>query len=308
VSSHPVRRLLLALGIAAPWAWFLVRDAHPWLNAVAVLLPALAIGAVVVLFLLAGLLRSPGTLFVAVSVGAMAVVAVLGPRVAHDAVEPVVPITIAFANVYDENHAPEDAADDLLDRGTDLIVAVEATEPFREAIDAADTQRPYQLDEGQLLLHSPWPAEIVDPEPPIMPEGRAILVRVLPPGVSPVHVLVVHAPNPSSATTFAAQTRQIERVQHYVLAFASAGPVVLVGDLNLSDRTSAYRSLDASLRDVMRAGTRAHNTYAGGIWRFAMLRIDHLFVDRDWCASEPDVFAVSGSDHRGILATIGPCP
>jgi endonuclease/exonuclease/phosphatase (EEP) superfamily protein YafD len=308
VASRPVRGLLLVLGIALPWAWFLVRDLRPEVNALAVLLPALGVAAVAVLLLLAALLRSLWPIYVSLSVVAMIAVAILGPRRPEDSVDPAVPITIAFANVFDENDDPEAAADDLLDQGTDLIVAVETTTEFREIIEAADDQHPYELDEGQIQLHSAWPAEIVDNEPPIMPEGRAVLIRVLPPGVSPLHVLAVHAPNPTSATTFAAQTRQMDRLRRYVLDLAASGPVILVGDLNLSDRTSGYRGLDDALRDVMRANDMAHNTYAGGIWRFAMLRIDHLFVNRAWCASEPEVFAITGSDHRGLRATVGPCP
>jgi endonuclease/exonuclease/phosphatase family metal-dependent hydrolase len=170
-----------------------------------------------------------------------------------------------------------------------------------------DTARRFQVDDGQLLVHARWPIQILD-APRALPEGRMILVRMLPPGVSPVSMLVAHAPNPSSATTFAAQTRQIERVRRAALELGEEGPVVIVGDLNLSDRTSGYRDLDASFVDVMRAGATAHNTYAGGVWRLALLRIDHLFVGRDWCATGPDVFHVSGSDHRGLQAVIGPCP
>ncbi len=301
-----LRRSLMLLGALAPWAWFLVRDARPALNAVAVVLPALGLGTGVALLVIAGLTRRLLPAVMALSLACMTAAAILGPRRAHEATAPAVPITIAFANVYDENHQPEEAVDDLLDRGTDVVVAVEATEPFRDAIQIADTTHRFQVDDGQLLLHAIWPVELLDP-PDALPEGRAMLVRVLPPQVSPVSVLVLHAPNPSSATTFAAQTRQVEQIEEVALELAEQGPVVIVGDFNLSDRTSGYRRMDASFRDVMRAGTTAHNTYAGGVWRLAMLRIDHLFVGRSWCASDPDVFDVGGSDHRGLQAVIGPC-
>jgi endonuclease/exonuclease/phosphatase (EEP) superfamily protein YafD len=260
-----------------------------------------------VLLLAAAIARRLGPLLVAISTAAMTAAVVVVPRIGQEAVEPAVPITIAFANVYDQNHDPQAAAEDLLDTGADVVVAAEATEEFRDAIEEVDTEHRYQFDDGQLLVHAHWPIEFLE-APPVVPEGRAILVRLLQPQVSPISLLVLHAPNPSSATTFAQQTRQVEKIDAAAEDLQAEGPVIIVGDLNLSDRTSGYRELATTFRDVMRAGSWAHNTYPGGIWRLALLRIDHIFVGRDWCATAPDVFNVTGSDHRGIEAVIGPCP
>ncbi|MEP7059660.1 MAG: endonuclease/exonuclease/phosphatase family protein, partial [Actinomycetota bacterium] len=73
------------------------------------------------------------------------------------------------------------------------------------------------------------------------------------------------------------------------------GPVVIAGDLNLSDRTHGYRILLSDFRDAMRAGAWAGDTFEQGIWRYALLRIDHLFVSRSWCAKDPSRFTVTGS-------------
>ena len=208
--AKPVRRTLLVLGVLAPWSWFLVRDLRPSINALAVLLPAIAIAGTIAMVVLAAIVRRPGPLLVAVSGVAMTTVAVMGPRVAHEATEPAVPLTIAFANVYDENHDPEGAIRDLLARDTDIVVVAEATAPFRDAIEATDTEHRFQFDDGQLLVHARWPVQFLG-TPTALPEGRSMLVRLLPPGVTPISLLVVHAPNPSSATTFAAQTRQMEQ-------------------------------------------------------------------------------------------------
>ena len=306
-SSRPVRSIVSLLALAAPWAWFLIRDAWAPLNAVAVVLPALGAGTAALLLVVAAIRRSLVPVLVAVSTVAMTATAVIGPRRDEPSIEPAVPITIAFANVYDGNDDPEDAVEDLLDRGTDVVVAAEATEPFREAFEELDTAHRFQIDDGQLLVHADWPIELLD-APSALPEGRAMLVRLLPPGVAPISLLILHAPNPSSATTFTQQTRQVDQMIGAMQRLEQQGPVIVVGDLNLSDRTSGYRDLAEVFRDAMRAGTWAHNTFAGGVWRLAMLRIDHLFVGRSWCASDPDVFTVSGSDHRGIQAVVGPCP
>jgi endonuclease/exonuclease/phosphatase (EEP) superfamily protein YafD len=299
--------VFLAVCVLLPWSWFAIRDLWAPLNAIAVVLPALGLLAGGVLFLTALLRRRPGIILIAISVGLATAAAVLGPRLARTEPDPLVPIRIAFGNVYDDNEDPRGAAEDLLDRGADLVVAVEARSAFRETIAAADTSHPDSVDLGQLLVRSRWPVELLD-TPAELPEGRGMLVRVNAPGRSPLQLLVLHLPNPSSDTTFPAQAAELEKIAAIARRLSRQGPLVVVGDLNLSDRTSGYRLLDAELTDAMRAGSFAHNTYAGGIWRFALLRIDHLFVGPGWCAGDPGVFAIQGSDHRGIEASVGPCP
>ena len=49
-------------------------------------------------------------------------------------------------------------------------------------------------------------------------------------------------------------------------------------------------------------------TYAALVWRPLLLRIDHVFVPRDWCSAAPERFAVRGSDHQGVAVDVGPCP
>jgi endonuclease/exonuclease/phosphatase family metal-dependent hydrolase len=83
--------------------------------------------------------------------------------------------------------------------------------------------------------------------------------------------------------------------------------VVIAGDLNMSDRVTSYRTMDAALTDAMRADAAGRTTYVGGWWTSVLLRIDHVFVDPSWCAADPATFDVAGSDHRGVEASVGPC-
>jgi len=296
-----------ALIVAAPWAWFLVRDAWAPLNAVAVTLPAISIGAAAVLMVLAVLTRRWLPVLVAISTLLMAAGAIFGPRLAHEASGPSIAMSIVFANVYEANTSPEQAAQDLLSRGADIVAAAELRDHTRAALDEQSAGYPYVADHRQLTLRSRWPLEIL-PIPEDLPDPWAMLTWVRPPDGDPFRILVLHVPNPSSATTFETQAEQVELIVSIVQRLERRGPIVVVGDLNLSDRTTGYRLLDSHLFDAMRAGDLAHNTYAGGAWRFAMLRIDHLFLAEGWCASNPRVFVVHGSDHRGIGAAIGPCP
>ena len=87
---------------------------------------------------------------------------------------------------------------------------------------------------------------------------------------------------------------------------AETDPVILAGDLNMTDRAAGYRMLGGPMHDAMRTGWWAASTYRHGMWRDLSLRIDHLFVPADWCAVDAKTFGVPGSDHRGIESTVGP--
>jgi endonuclease/exonuclease/phosphatase family metal-dependent hydrolase len=84
-------------------------------------------------------------------------------------------------------------------------------------------------------------------------------------------------------------------------------PVVVAGDLNVSDRTSTYAHLVAHRRDAMRAGW-AGSTFRPFPFELLALRIDHVIVDRTWCAAHPHRFHPHGSDHEAVQVTIGRCP
>ncbi len=119
-------------------------------------------------------------------------------------------------------------------------------------------------------------------------------------------VYAVHLQNPLHQTTFPEQLQTIERLLAAIEA--ETDPVIMAGDLNLSDRSSGYRVITSSLHDAMRTGWWAASTYRYGFWRQLSLRIDHLFVPVEWCAVDAETFELPGSDHLGVEATVGPCP
>ena len=85
------------------------------------------------------------------------------------------------------------------------------------------------------------------------------------------------------------------------------GAVVLVGDLNSTDRGRDYRLLvdDTRLTDAMRDGWAGPTSVTR--WRPLLLRIDHLMVGPGWCGDAARRFALPRSDHDGVTATVGPC-
>ena len=84
---------------------------------------------------------------------------------------------------------------------------------------------------------------------------------------------------------------------------------VVAGDLNLSDRQPAYGELVRGRPDALRT-VRAANTFHASrrhaYWRLFAMRIDHLVVPAGWRVSDAAVVPISGSDHRGVCATIAP--
>ena len=82
---------------------------------------------------------------------------------------------------------------------------------------------------------------------------------------------------------------------------------MIIGGLGVSDRSTAYRQLDQSFRDALRADTTAGNTLVGLLWAPLMLRSDYVFTSHTWCATDGVAFRVPGVDHAAVAASVGAC-
>jgi endonuclease/exonuclease/phosphatase family metal-dependent hydrolase len=299
------RRLPVALAIALPWLWFAVRDLGGLLDTVAVGLPFVGVGAIVVGAVAAVISGRAWPLLAGTSLFAVCVVSVLGPRLPRIESPPDPAIRLVAANVWDENPQPGSVPGSMFDRAADVVAAVEMPgDEFYEAMSgaAATAGLTSTVDDGELGVWSRFPVrELGDVG---LPPARVMRVGVDAPG-TPFVLYVVHALNPLSDTTFRDQHRFTEEL--VAAAAEERRPVVIAGDLNMSDRVTSYRTMDAALTDAMRADVAGRTTYVGGWWTSVLLRIDHVFVDPAWCAVDPGTFAVAGSDHRGVEASVGPC-
>lgn len=300
------RRLPVLIAVLLPWLWFAVRDVGGPLDTVAVGLPFVGVTAIV-LGAIASVIRGRAwPLLVGTSVFAVCAVSVLGPRLPRIEPPPDPAIRLVAANVWDENPDIGAVPTEMFDRSADLVAAVEMPgDAFYEemtgaAIGAGLTST---VDDGELGVWSRFPVrELGDLG---LPPARVMRVGVDAPG-TPFVLYVVHALNPLNDTTFRDQYRFTEEL--LAAAAEERRPIVIAGDLNMSDRVSSYRTMDAALTDAMRADTAGRTTYVGGWWTSVLLRIDHVFVDPSWCAADPGTFDVAGSDHRGVEASVGPCP
>lgn len=303
--SRARRLLLAALLIALPWLWFVVRDAGGPFDTVAVGLPLIGVASVLFGAIVAGIGRRIWPLIGGVAIFAVCATAVIAPRIPRGGAPPNPAIRLVVANVWDENPTPAAVPDSMIGRGADIVVAVEMpSDAFYEAMSASAASRGLEFtsEQGRQAVWSRFPIHTIDELG--LPEARVMRVRVDVPD-APFVLYVVHGLNPFRETSFADQLAFTEALLAAI--DTEREPVVVAGDLNTSDRVLSYRQLDAALTDAMRAGAPGATTYLGGLWPTLMLRIDHIFVTRSWCASDPGTFTPAGSDHLGVEVAVGPC-
>ncbi|HUL84331.1 MAG TPA: endonuclease/exonuclease/phosphatase family protein [Actinomycetota bacterium] len=303
--ARPVTVVVLAL---LPWTWYLWRNLTGGINFFSVAIPLL-VALVTGVFVFAAIAaRRWWPLIVAASLLLFGVSAVALPRMPQSSPTPVDPFRIASANVYDGNRDPGDAATAIAGTGAEVLISVETPNLFQDELAAAaGPSYRYGYAGPWFAVRSKFPVQPLA-DPAGLPEHEVAVLRLSPPGVPALTVFVVHALNPAFETSFSEQQAFIEDLASAAVQAQASGPVVIAGDLNLSDRTHGYRILIGDFRDGMRAGHWARDTYIRGSWGAAYLRIDHIFVSPTWCAENPFRYFIPGSDHQGVTTMLGPCP
>lgn len=297
------------LAALAPWMWFGVRDLGWVFELVANALPLLFGLAAMTLAAFAVGRKRPRAAIGAASCLLAGGVAVVGPWRPEAVPPPVQGWRIVVANVSSGNEAVDRAVADALAQRGDLVLMLEAGEDPPAPPGYTAVALPSYSNQ---VVMSRFPARLLD-RPPNWPKRlRAHRLEVDAPSGRLV-VYLAHLVRPHLGLRglvrlprqMSAQRR--ERTALLASARGETAPVVLVGDFNSSDRGRGYRQITDRFRDAMRARWTGP-TYAAGLWRPLLLRIDHVFVPRDWCSAEPERFALSGSDHRGVAVDVGPCP
>jgi len=298
--STKIAPLGWSLGLAAlPWAWFPLRDYIGLVgDVVAIVLPLLVVLAVAVALLVG---RGRGQLPV-VSVLLVGIVAVVGPWTPDDAgaVAPGAAVTVASANIT----AKATTVPALDDVAADVLVVVE-NEPDIDAVLAAG-YRYHLFTPGPpaVGVYARFPLQLLDPPGPDLPGMRVAVDAPI-----PFVLYALHVPRPwwTDQGNYQATAAEHHRLVAAVAARVGgeAGPVVVAGDLNSTDRGRDYRSLVDGTTDAMRDGWTGPTSVT--TWRLLLLRIDHLLVGPGWCGDAPRRFALPDSDHDGITAAVGPC-
>lgn len=295
-----------------PWAWFAVRDLHPYAEVVAILLPPLVAAGVLCQQFAALLLRQPWFLAGTGSWLLFGLLTTVAPWRPLDTGTPAAAtsVTVVVANVAADNPVPLQAVEDILDQGADLVVVPEAGAVVHEALAAAfahavrDDVRytPALGVYSDLALRRDRRAS----EDILLPSRIAVVGVAAP---APFTLWGLHLPRPWFRSAFPSQLGAVGQAEQLdrVLARAADQPAsVLAGDLNLTDRGRGYRRATEHHDDALR-GTWGRPTSVKRSLRPLLLRIDHVLVPEGWCADGAHRFAIRGSDHRGVAARIGPC-
>jgi endonuclease/exonuclease/phosphatase (EEP) superfamily protein YafD len=305
-------RRWVAAGVAAlvPWMWFVVRDRTLLLDVVGtglpLLFPAVALGIGVY-----AAVRKRRLLVVGVVSWLLAgAVAVVGPWRPQPVPPPVQGFRVVAANVNSRNPTIGRAAADALAQGGDLVLLIEAGKgQWTPPPDYTTVIRPQYS--AQVIL-SRFPARLLDKPPNWPNDFRAHRLEVDAP-FGRIVVYLAHLKRPHLGPRRILRIRSQLQAQHREReallrsARAETVPVVLVGDFNTSDRSRPYRRISGRFRDAMRTGWSGP-TYVKPMWRPFLLRIDHIFVPRNWCSARAERFTLHGSDHRGLAVDVGPCP
>lgn len=294
----------------APWAWFAVRDAGWVLDLVADGLPVLFGLAAAGIAGLATARRRPLLVVSVASCLAVGSLAVFGPWRPQPFPAPVRGWRIVMANVSSDNDSVDRAVADAVAQQGDLVLLLEAGKKVPPPPPGySDVALPSYSN--QLVL-SRFPARLLD-RPGNWPRRlRAHRLEVDAP-TGRLVVYLAHLVRPQFGLRGLLRlprqmtTQRREREALLASSRRETAPVVLVGDFNSSDRGRGYRRVTGRFRDAMRSRW-AGPTYGALPWRPFLLRIDHVFVPRDWCSAKPEKFTVHGSDHRGVAVDVGPCP
>jgi len=234
-------------------------------------------------------------------------------------------VDMATWNVYLGTVPPDRVSEALLARAPAIIALEELTTSAAAALSADPAIRaayPHRVlypadDWSGMGLLSSWPL-VGSPDADTLP--RLIDASVAIPGAArPLAVIAAHAPPPilrpslfGPAYDPGSRDATLGRVRARIDAHVAAGdPVVLLGDLNLTDRELAYGELVRGLTDTYHAaGTGFGTTWRPGVadaplLPFGLLRIDMAITGPGVSPlhSEPDC-TPRASDHCILDVTV----
>ncbi|MBW0111724.1 endonuclease/exonuclease/phosphatase family protein [Pseudonocardia sp. KRD-182] len=299
---------LTVLVAALPWLWFALRDTGTVADVVAIAMPLLVAGlvlvAVVVALVPGSRARRTRAAVFGLSALLVGVVAVAGPWVPADTGAVTGSGVRVLGGNVDFQDTPTPA---MIDVDADVVVAAELApdteQDFGEEYPHSVVGGPENSPVGVFSRH---PARLLEDAGPDLPG-----MRVLVDGPDGAFVLyALHIPRPWFGAS--EEGYEVSVPEHYALAASVADrvraetvPVVLVGDLNSTDRGRDYRVLAGGLSDAMRETVGGPTSV--GKWLPLLGRIDHVLVDGGWCGDDARREELPGSSHRGVAVTVGPC-
>jgi endonuclease/exonuclease/phosphatase (EEP) superfamily protein YafD len=293
-----------------PWSWYLVRNLDARLDILALAWPVFGVAISVVCWVVAALGRRWRTIVVAASWTRCTLAVVVGPWRPLDtgSVRASGRVRIIAANLFGDHTYAPGLLPKLEDQHPDVLVLSELRpEPsafYGGSFRYSDAEIDRDNDVG---VFSRFPLRDLG-LPPALQSQRGRRVRVDgPDGPFILYAMHLQKPGPSPSKVevgFRTHKRLIDAIVRSVRA--ETLPVVVAGDLNLVDRSTGYRAMTNVLDDGMRAGW-VGPTSRKSTTKPLLARIDHIFEPSSWCSDDAHTFTMRGSDHRGVVTTIGPC-
>lgn len=330
------RRGLMWLAPITPWLWFVFRSVHPVMEFVAILLPVVILFGVAISFFAAVLRRSLRWLSVLISLVLFFVVAVILPWRPTNGPAPESSFRAATLNAGLYFFSDNDSGYFVNRRDPDLLVGIELTEAhdaeFRGRFpnahaDILSLERQQQNEQGlvpdgdtyrrnglpSIGIYSKFELQVLeDPIADVFPGGLPGFRVEVASDDGPVIVYALHIPRPIPGEgpyqlTASGHIELVEAITNAVEA--ETLPVVMLGDFNTVDRGQGYRTLTREMTDGMRHSGWAVPTADRPLpWSLIFARLDHILISDDLCTANALSEDTRFSDHRPLIADVGPCP
>jgi hypothetical protein len=333
IRHDPSRWWLLASLL--PWVWFVIRDVHPYLEYVAIGLPVLVGAATLVALHFVFAKRSLSRFALVLSLVIFFVVSVVLPMRPTDRPDPIDPFRVASINVggvwysnndvgyLDTRQSPEILVGSELAQSHDSelrerfdyaiseIVPLSRTQANRDGLGPqSDDYRKFGFP--SIGIYSDFPlAQLPDPIADSIPGGLPGIRTSVTTRSGEVVLYALHVPRPGSGDgvyelSVTDQSRMIDAIVDAIAA--ESLPVIVIGDLNVVDRSNGYRDLTGVLVDGMREERWARPTRSHALLHSLLLaRIDHVLVSEALCVSGAQTERLLFTDHTPIYADIGLC-
>ena len=223
-----------------------------------------------------------------------------------------VQLTLFSANLYESNGDPGSIVAEALDTSADVVVFLEFTSRAERAVQAANFEErfPYRVGEARdgfhgNVIYSRFP--LTDAETWISdktPQTRATIAFAN----KAIRLYAVHTIAPAGFGAFRGWNANFEALRAELSR--EMGPVVVVGDLNLTSQHRWYGEIvDAGFSDCHRElGRGLATTWPNGTSWLPPLRLDQVFVRNKAVCLDIREGRGHGSDHRPVVTEITVLP
>lgn len=197
------------------------------------------------------------------------------------------------------------AIDYLRHRGADLVVLLEVTHAWAEALVELESLYPHRVVEARadkfgIALLSQWPLD--EPRVITPADGPPAIVATLRREARACRVIAAHPPAPISAAWSAWRDAQLDALGKLVTE--SAGPTILAGDLNTTPWGHGFGRLlaasglrDSALGRGVQPSWNAHRPVP-------RIPIDHVLVSPEIRVLDRRIGPAVGSDHLPVEARL----